>query len=201
MHPYQHLVVDHWQKGLIKLKYMIYSFITSKDLDVGIKQYFLEPIVNGLPHIVKTSEGAAFSLIKSNLNSRYDLEKLFPVIKEWNAQTNYQIGQHVCKNDVIYIALAASIGQTPDTANSPFWIEDDPRDQLLVIHCVNIAVFFITENANLRKRSQEMLDAYNRAVGWLYDVKKGEENPDYPLLPIGGMEVRAGSNPKIDHYY
>lgn len=179
---------------------MIYSFITNKDLDVSIKQYFLDQLTSSVPHIVKTAEGGAFSLIKSKLNSRYDLTKLFPSIKEWDAQKAYTIGQYASKNDVVYKALQNSSGQDPVT-NSTQWMEDDPRDKLLIIHCVNITCFYVAERGNLRKLSQDLIDGYNRAINWLEDVKHGDENPDFPLLEIGGMELRSGSNPKIDHYY
>lgn len=180
---------------------MIYSFITNKDLDVGMKQYFLDQLLTGVPHVIRTAEGAAFSLIKAKLNSRYNLTKLFPEIREWNASKPYSVGQYSCKDDTIYKATLSSTGESPETVSSAFWTEDDPRDKLLIIHCVNITIFYCAKSGNLRKLSDDMIRDYNMAITWLEDVKDGTENPDFPLLEIGGMELRSGSNPRIDHFY
>lgn len=182
----------------------MYSFITNKDIDVSLKKYFYDQAVADAPHIVKKAEGAAVSLMKSNLNSRYDLTLLFPVIKDYVSTTPYVIGTYVSKTDVIYKCIKAGTGQDPATANSTYWEESDPRDMLLVLLCVNITVFFILERVNQRKLSDDVIDAYNRAVNWLEDVKKLRENPDFPVIETEsgiGMEVKGGSNEKIDHYW
>ncbi|MCE9539929.1 MAG: hypothetical protein K8R85_12025, partial [Bacteroidetes bacterium] len=76
---------------------MIYTFITNKDIDVSIKQYFLDQITTGATHVLKKAEAAAFTLIKSKLNGRYDLVKLFPEIKEWSGSKNYLKDQYCVK--------------------------------------------------------------------------------------------------------
>jgi len=183
---------------------MIFSFITNKDIDVSLKEYFLNQVVNGDHHVIKKAEGAAFSLIKSALNSRYDLAKLFPLIKEWNTAQAYLEGEYSCKNDIIYKALSDNTGNAPATG-STYWVEDDPRDMLLVLHCVNITIYYLLKRISPRKVTQEVDDCYHMALDWLEDVKRERENPDFPLIDtdtgIGGLEVRGGSNEKIDHYY
>lgn len=183
---------------------MIYTFITNKDIDVSIKDYFLGQITTGVAHVLKKAEAAAFSLIKSKLNSRYDLTKLFPVIKEWDIAKPYLKDSYACKDDVIYKALSDNTGNTPDDVASAYWVEEDPRDGLLIVHCVNITVYYTLKRINPRKLSQETIDSYHEAVDWLDDVNGLRENPDFPLIDdviIGGMEVRSGSNEKLDHYY
>ena len=179
----------------------LYSFITNKDIDVSLKQYFFDQVTADAPHVIKTAEGAAFSLIKSMLNNRYDLVKLFPVITEYDNTKAYAKDDYISNLDIIYKAKQASTANDPAATNSAYWDESDPRDKLLILHCVNITVFFLLERINQRKVSQDVIDAYNRAINWLEDVKREHENPDFPLIEIGGMEVRSGSNKQIDHYW
>jgi len=179
---------------------MIYSFITNKDLDLSIKPYFLEQVTVGATHKIKKAEAAAFTQIKSMLNSKYDLVKLFPEIKEWSETTNYEKDSYSCINDIVYKAKQDNSGVTPGTEDTN-WEENDPRDALLIVHAVNITLFYLLESANKRKIPEDVIEAYNRAINWLEDVKNGVENPDWALIEADGMEVRAGSNPKLDHYW
>ncbi|MCK6648394.1 MAG: hypothetical protein L6Q66_01950 [Bacteroidia bacterium] len=179
---------------------MIYSFITNKDLDLSIKPYFLEQATVGAPHKIKKAEAAAFTQIKSMLNSKFDLEKLFPSIKEFSADKAYVADEYCSYDDVIYKAKLGSTGVTPGTDTSK-WEESDPRDALLIVHAVNITIFYLLESVNKRKIPDDVIEAYNRAINWLEDVKNGVENPDWDLIVTDGMEVRSGSNEKIDHYW
>lgn len=180
----------------------MYSFIHNKDIDLSLKEYFFNQVTADAPHIVKTAEGAAFTLIKSMLNSRYDLVKLFPEIKTWAGAMAFLKDEYACKDDVIYKAKDNNTNQDPAITNSTHWVISDPRNMLLVMHCVNITVLYLLERVNKRKLSEEIIEAYNRAINWLEDVKRLRENPDFPLIEIpGGMEARAGSNKKIDHYW
>lgn len=180
---------------------MIYTFITNKDIDVSIKQYFLDQIIGTSAHVLKKAEAAAFTLIKSKLNGRYDLVKLFPNIKEWASGILYNATNPYCsKNDVIYKALVPNTNASPDT-HSTQWEESDPRDALLLLHCSNMTVYYVCERINPRKISDDIAEAYNRAIDWLDDVKNGKENPDFPLIAIGATDVRSGSNDRIEHYW
>lgn len=179
---------------------MIYTFITNKDIDVSIKQYFLDQIIGTASHVLKKAEAAAFTLIKSKLNGRYDLVKLFPEIKEWVDTKPYLKDEYCVKLDIVYKALVDNTNQEPATSITK-WEESDPRDALLLLHCSNITVYYICERINPRKISDDIIEAYNRAIDWLDDVKNGRENPDFPLIEIGATDVRSGSNLKTDHYY
>lgn len=179
---------------------MILSFITNKDIEVSTKEYFLNQITAGAPHVLKTAEGAAVSLMKSMLNSRYNIVLVFPAIKEWEPTKAFLKDEFCCHNETIFKAKENTTGNNPTTADNK-WEQTDPRDPLLILHCVNITLFFLCERINPRKVPEDIIDAYNRALNWLEDVKRQRENPDLPLLEIGGMELRAGSNPKLDHYY
>ncbi len=181
---------------------MIYSFITDQDIEVAIKRYFLDQIISDATYTLKRAEAAAFSLIKSKLNSRYDLVQLFPPIKEYDKDKTYSLGEYCSKSDSIYKSKVANNTNTDPITNTDKWEPSDPRDALLVLHCANITVFYIVERINPRKISEDIIDAYNRAVDWLDDVNRMREHPDFPLITIpGGMEVKGGSNDPTQHYF
>lgn len=178
----------------------IHSFITDKDLDVGMKLYFRDQIIEANTHILTTAEGAAFSLIKTKLNSRYDLSKLFPETKTWSASTAYLKDSYSFKSDKIYKALLDGTNKDPATETT-YWVEEDPRDKLLVIFCVRITIYFLCESMSLRKTPDDVINDFNSAIEWLDDCKDGTENPDWPILETGSSIINYGSNEKLDHYY
>lgn len=178
----------------------IYSFITDKDLDVGMKKYFRDQIIGANAHILNISEGAAFSIIKTKLGGRYDLAKLFPSIKAWDNAAAYITDQYAYKGDKIYIALQNGTNQDPATATT-YWKELDPRDQLLVVFCVNITIYFLVESICPHKLSDDITNAFTQAMEWLESCQNGNENPDWPLLEAGSSTINWGSNEKLDHYY
>jgi phage gp36-like protein len=190
---------------------MIYSFITEKDLDVGMKKYFREQItdvnnvinvqeVSNKIHIQITSEAAAFSLIKSKLNARYDIVKLFPEVKNWTFEGEYLLDEYVWRSDNIYKAIQDGTGRDPDTETG-YWKLLDPRDQLLVVYCAIITIWFMMRSINPRKISHELDNDYAGILEWLDDIKEGKESPDWPIKDGGTNDVIWGSNEKLDHYY
>ena len=182
---------------------MIYSFITDSDLDVGMKKYFRDQITSAGTniHILKTSEGAAFSMLKTKLNNKYDLVQLFPPIAEWTDSHVFSIGQYCSKADVVYKASQGSTNSAPDDPNSQFWFISDPRDQLLVILAVALTLYYFTESVNPRKLTQDLKNGFASAMEFLDDIKEGNENPDWPLLINGTSTILWGANPTQNHYY
>ncbi len=178
----------------------IHTFITDKDLDVGMKQYFRDQIIETNTHILTTSESAAFSLIKTKLNSRYDIKLLFPSTKTWSGTTAYLEGEYSYKADKFYKALQDGTNQDPATQAS-YWVEEDPRDQLLVIFCVRMTLYFLCESNSLKKTPEKLINDFDTAMEWLDNCKSGVENPDWPLLENGSSTINFGSNEKLDHYY
>jgi Protein of unknown function (DUF1320) len=178
----------------------IHSFITDKDLDVGMKKYFRDQIIETNTHILTTCEGAAFSLMKSKLTGRYDMLLLFPDTSTWSASKIYLTGDYCFKNDKFFKAIQDGTNHDPET--SPlYFIEKDARDQLLVVFCVNIAIYFLIQALNPRKVPQDIINDYDTAIEWLDGCMSGKENPDWALLENGVSTINWGSNPKLDHYY
>lgn len=184
----------------------VYQFLTDQDLDLGMKKYFRDLITVGAEkkHILVSCEAAAVSLIKTKLNNKYDLTKLFPSIVEWATDGEYTTGQYVHKNTAIYIALQDSTDKNPtDPANAAFWKQSDPRDQLLVKYCATITAYFMMEaGVNPRMISEKLVDEFAGVIEWLDDVRDGKESPAWDLLASGGSyDIPHGSNDKLDFDY
>lgn len=178
----------------------IYQFITDKDMELGMKRYFIDQVTIGATHVLKTVEAAAVSIMKAKLNNRYDLTKVYPSMPEWSSSKAYAIGDYSFKSDKIYKAKIANTNKDPLT-NTSEWEENDPRDQFLVVLCVNITLYFLLERVNPRKLSDDIANGYVSALEWLDEVKMGNENPVLPLLEDGASTIPYGSNEKLDHYY
>lgn len=178
----------------------IYKFLTTKDLELGMKTYFRNQVIGTETQILTISEAAAFDILKAKLSSRYDLTKLFPSIKDWAGTTAYLKDEYSYKGDKIYRALLDGTNQDPATATT-YWVEDDPRIQLLVKFCVSITIYFMVESLNPNKINDEISNNFTNAMEWLEACQKQEENPDWPLLEAGSTNINWGSNKKLDHYW
>lgn len=182
----------------------IYKFLTDKDLDLGMKKYWRDQITNGdtNKHIMVTCEGASLSMIKTKLNNKYDLLKLFPVIKEWSGTKAYLLDEFCYKSDKIWKAKQAGTNHDPTVANSTYWEEEDPRDQLLVKYAACMTIYFMMESLPPRMVAKEIVDDFAGVMEWLEAVRDGTENPAWDLLESGGStDIPHGSDEKVDFDY
>ncbi|HXU27503.1 MAG TPA: hypothetical protein VN698_09750 [Bacteroidia bacterium] len=165
-----------------------------------MKKYFRDQITVDADNAMALSEGAALTLIKAKINNRYDLTKLFPVILSWSNATSYAIGDYaVGSNDNFYICTTANTNQNPTTASS-YWAASDPRDGMLVMNCIYIAIFFFFKSADKRKITEDLSNDFASACDWFDMVKGGQENPDWILLPDAASIPIAGSRPPEQTY-
>lgn len=181
----------------------IYKFLTDEDLDLGLNKYFRDSVTAGAEklHIQRKCEGAAVSIIKSKLNNKYDLTKLFPSILEWDSVKAYLLGEYSYKQKRIFKALQNTTNNNPCDPASVYWVEEDPRDALLVKHAAAITAYFMLESLPPRKVPEAVQDEYADIMNWLDDCRDGHENPTWDLLPTGGSsDIPWGSNQQIDHY-
>lgn len=81
----------------------------------------------------------------------------------------------------------------------------DPRDPLIVLHCLNIFVYLLYRRINPRKIPDEVKLDHEETLEWLADVGKGNISPDFP--PVADPEVSAlvprvgGGQPIKGHYF
>lgn len=181
----------------------IYKFITDEDLDLGLQRYYRDTITVGTEkkHIMVKCEAAASQMIRNKVNNKYDLTLLFPAIAEWNKDAAYVTDTYCYKLGKIYKALQDGANKLPaDNAN--YWVEEDPRDQLLVKYAATITAYFMLETVSPRKLTEDIANEFAAIMDWLDEVMKGNESPDWPLLASGGSnDIPWGSNDKLEHEY
>ncbi len=68
---------------------MLYSYLTSEDLDSTIKEEQLTQLVRDNLGLVAVSEANAVSWMKDYLGQRYDVAASFPAIGEWQPGNDY----------------------------------------------------------------------------------------------------------------
>lgn len=180
---------------------MIYTFLTQDDITAAIREDQLNTIIDSDTKILKSAEKTAVIQIKSKIGSRYDMAVVFPAIGTWKETSNYLVGNYTYYNGKIYLCLVDNTGMSPAINTNDEWLEDDPRNQLLVTFCVDITLFHIHSRINRRKIPTLRVERYNEALEWLDMVKIGDETPDLPLLEGEGHDIPYGSEDPIDHFY
>jgi hypothetical protein len=180
---------------------MMYQYLASKNIDALIKKDHLEDITEGDPTHVKETEAIAISQIKSALNNRYDLVKIFPTIHTWREATTFKADAYCYHGGKIFKATEEHYGSKPGTTGAK-WEEEEPRDSLLMMIATDIMLYHLHARVNRRQIPQYRFDRYQEAKQWLEDVKAGLENPELPLKeePHAG-NINWGSNPQMNHYF
>jgi len=80
--------------------------------------------------------------------------------------------------------------------------EDEDRHSLVLLHCLNIAVWFLHQPMSGDQIAQTVLDAYVEAKDWFEGINKGIINdPDLPVFTDGSRDfILYGGNTKRDNH-
>ncbi len=183
---------------------MIYKFLTTEDINTAIRADLLLQFAESeteLQKYIKISEAVAIQKIKSKIADRYDTDKIFVPITQWIASKQYNEGEFIYHNQIIYIVVENNTGSEPNETSTA-WHMNDPRPLLVVSYCVDITLFLLHGRINPRKIPELRKDAYEEAIDYFEMLKKGEESPpDLPFLEEGEEYIPWGSSPQIDHIY
>lgn len=139
---------------------------------------------------------------------------------EYDLDTTYQIGDVVWYADRTYTAIKANTGVLPTDAviwtqgavysisgdlvtDTAVWTAGDNRNQLIVLHLINITLYWLHHRINPRNVPDHRKIAYDgngdiknagSALNWLTMVAGGDINADIPeVQPQQGMSIRYGS--------
>lgn len=137
---------------------------------------------------------------------------------------------------LLYLALRSSTGETPDPATTPdvvadleaaaadgalltppapvvpgpAWVQQDPRNPLLVAYLIDCTLYHLHSRQNPSKIPQLRMDRYDMAIDWLKAARAGKMSTGLPpapvLLPDGKENIqnirpRGGSLPKLNNSY
>jgi hypothetical protein len=207
------------------------SFITSSDLEQGIKTEFLGQITSGNLNMVADAVADAISLMKDYLSQRFDGDSIFAPVGEYNESFTYRpaneksyiddrghiqvytpthelangmVTNRCWFNDQLFRCTQESVGQSPDEDESEFWLPDDYRDAKIRRMVVDITLFLLHRRINPRKIPDLRLDLYNQAKEWMTLVKDREITPTIAnyFVPADSVDYpRFGFNKKQNHYF
>jgi phage gp36-like protein len=87
--------------------------------------------------------------------------------------------------------------------NAIFSATGTNRDDVVLMHAIDITLYYLHKSINPRKVPQNRSDSYKEAIEWLQGVNELEINPNLPTVKDGlGNEtgeknyIKYGSNPK-----
>ncbi len=175
-------------------------FLFPADFETVVRADIREIVTGNDPTLLDDAAKAAISEMETYLRPRYKLTNLFIDYKTWTAGS-YAIGARVIKDGIFYRALQAT-SSTPPGAH---WLAGDERISYLVLTTINIALFHLYRRINPRKVPEHVSLAYDRAIEWLKDVRKGTADLDVSLyettegdvnentIQDAGEQIRYGS--------
>lgn len=176
-------------------------FLIDADYPTFIQGDILTEVTRGDSNNRKKAELAAVSEMTSYLNVRYDIAKVFYEITTWDNDKQYQADVYVVHNNVIYKAVLENTGTEPGTDDTR-WIAEDPRNPIIVMYCVYIALYHLHQALPGRKIPQLRIDNYDLAVKWLKMVATGKLEPNLPEPEDESKNyINYGSNTRRTNHY
>ncbi|GAA4825530.1 phage protein Gp36 family protein [Algivirga pacifica] len=157
------------------------------------------------------SESAALSQVKSYLMGRYDVAKVFPKLFLFQDGVSYSAEDYCffkgeLEDDTaykVYRCLQDTAGETP--LDTDYWEEDDPRDSLVVMYSIDIALYHAYSAFAMGDVPAHRKQRFDEAMEWLAGVAQGQIEADLPRKEITEgnpfISLRYGSHLREDHRY
>jgi len=143
-------------------------FLQPADFETVIREDIRSLITGYDDQLLQDAAAAAIAEMEGYLRPRYKLTDLFLQYETWQAGT-YPAGSLVIKDGIYYRALQNTATEPPSNK----WQPGDDRNPYLVITTVNIALLHLHRRINPRKVPEHVNLAYDRAIEWLREVRKG----------------------------
>lgn len=169
-------------------------FLTPEDYKPYIRASIKEDILLGQTALIQRVELAAQEEISSYLAGRYDVSKIFVLIQEYAAATQYNIDDYIYSTGSIYKALEAIQGVDPAAEileSDPRVALEDPRNPLIVQRMVYITLYHAHKALPGSQIPQLRIDDYDISLRWLEKVASGLVNPLLPVSEVEGSSIVA----------
>lgn len=211
---------EYFAKNLVYLDATEYTQITTyvtDDLCLHDGKVYISDAGN-LPQIFDPSQWTL-------LGNQYDYFYVKLPATEFDLDATYAINDEVWYEDHLYTCIVACTGILPTEAgywtddgeysiagelvtDNTFWTAGDNRNQLIVLHLINITLYWLHHRINPRNVPEHRRIAYDgngdiknagSALNWLKMCASGDVNADLPeIQPLTGMSVRYGSSNNSD---
>ena len=186
-------------------------YLAPSEYEFTIRQDVLAAINDGSDTRLEKAEIAAAKFMMSHLAKRYEITKIFYIVKEYDAAKAYATGQMVYWDDdatlqefKVYEATEAiPIGVTPD---DPRWELTEKRDELVMMYLADIAIYHFYA-ADGPVMNETVLTRYREAKEWVIGVGKGDMVADLPPNEAEegdedyNPDFRSGSREYEDPYW
>lgn len=160
-------------------------FLQPPDFETVIREDIRSLITGYDDQLLADAVAAAIAEMEGYLRPRYLLSDLFLHYDQWVAGNNYLAGARVIKDGVFYRAIQNTATEPPGS----HWQTGDDRNAYLVITTANIALLHLHRRINPRKTPEHVNAAYERALEWLREVRKGVVD-----LPTANYDTTNGDN-------
>jgi phage gp36-like protein len=154
------------------------------------------------------AENAAVDEMRSYLKKRYDITRIFYLIKKHEAGVAWPTGSRVYfkqgtdpdeKYQVWESLVNIPSNQTPPGSDATKWQLFTLRNPFVMMYLVDITLYHLHSKDASRLMPKVREDRYTDAQSWLKMVGRGEIDANLPVLPpddIGYVsEIRFNSNP------
>ena len=153
------------------------SFIKTTDYLDEITLEGLIKLVDSDLSIIDKAESKAIELVRASIGQRYDLSKAFPIINDFKNGVNYNEGQYVFfeyeQKKFDFFKCTGNTLQSPTQAPDK-WVNEDPRNPLLVEWTAQIALYKIYKRAAPNNVPEIRKEDFKYATKKLLEVQKGE---------------------------
>lgn len=207
----------YYAKNLVEFTATAFSAVTVYTTGQYVLQsgYVYKSIAGSAAHAFNSSE---WTLICADKTLYY----LTLPSNEWSIETTYSIGDTIWYADKEYTCLIANTAIVPSSNiaiwgtgttysvtgfypdNTLYWTQGDNRNQLIVLHLLNITLYWLHMRINARNVPEHRKISYDgngdiknagSALHWLHACSRGDVNADLPEdEPLQGMAIRHGNS-------
>ena len=177
-------------------------YLTTADFKKAIKTDHLTAITSNNTTIQNDACLASQTEIESYLRGKYDLNKLFPVIVDWNLSSPFAIGAIVYDVATLAFYTANSAITANTLITDTEWIKGDPRDPLMVEFMLDLTLYRIHARVAPNQIPETRIQRRDDAIAFLnkvakYDLTVGWDQ-ETDVLPAS---MNWGGNTKEEKHY
>jgi hypothetical protein len=125
----------------------------------------------------------AESYLRAYARARFDLNRIFIPVTQWDENSDYSAGMHVYAPDGDEISVYTAIqgGSGNPVSDSVYWLMQDSRHPLVKLYLADMSVYHLFSKIMPDNIPELRLKRYARAVKFWQDVRDGTADPEFPL--------------------
>lgn len=185
------------------------NFLIRGDYPTIIRTEELDAITVESEISLEKAEIMAISKVKKYLLRKYDVEKIFLPIYEFDENKQFNEDDYVFDVDsnvyTIYRVLQSTQNNT--ITDAAYFKAEDPRDPTIVEYSIYFTLYILFGSIAKRNVPEDRFEQYNEAKAFFNDIKNDKITPGLPILldessgKTKSPGVRISSNRPLSHYY